>query len=214
MLNSLVGIPFMRMEVREEVRQPRIQEIHLFPKLICSIIEKSYSQFNESKALLKSTLKRRSLLFTTLDHARISLIIRGPSRMLRSATRARLPVCVRYDICVELPNCLSVFLFVIDPKRLVTVDPDRNELLEGSRDFGSYSIWKESWIAMKGVMKVKTFQIIVLQGLVGSLPWTAMVFFTLWFQLIGEHVLITKKLQHFLAYLGRGVLWVHSWVES
>lgn len=39
---------------------------------------------------------------------------------------------------------------------------------------------------MKAVMKVKTFQFIVLQGLVGSLPWTAMVFFTLWFELIGE----------------------------
>lgn len=42
-------------------------------------------------------------------------------------------------------------------------------------------------MAMKAVMKVQTFQIIVLQGLVGSLPWTAMVFFTMWFELIGEH---------------------------
>lgn len=53
---------------------------------------------------------------------------------------------------------------------------------------GSVSVWRESWTAMKSVIKVQTFQIIVLQGLVGSLPWTAMVFFTLWFQLIGEHV--------------------------
>lgn len=109
--------------------------------------------------------------------------------------------------------CL-VFMFVVDPKRLVTVDPDRNELLEGNRDSRSSSVWIESWIAMKGVMKVKTFQIIVLQGLVGSIPWTAMVFFTLWFQLIGEHVLITNKLQHFLAFLGPGALSDHSWVES
>lgn len=48
------------------------------------------------------------------------------------------------------------------------------------------SIWLESWIAMRAVMKVQTFQVIVLQGLVGSLPWTAMVFFTMWFELIGE----------------------------
>lgn len=48
------------------------------------------------------------------------------------------------------------------------------------------SVWIESWTAMKLVMKVKTFQIIVLQGIVGSLPWTAMVFFTMWFELIGE----------------------------
>ena len=51
----------------------------------------------------------------------------------------------------------------------------------------SVSIWLESWTATKAVVKVPTFQIIVLQGLVGSLPWTAMVFFTLWFELIGEH---------------------------
>ncbi|KAD4888413.1 hypothetical protein E3N88_20486 [Mikania micrantha] len=50
---------------------------------------------------------------------------------------------------------------------------------------GSGSVWAESWTAMKAVMKVQTFQIIVLQGLVGSLPWTAMVFFTMWFELIG-----------------------------
>ena len=56
---------------------------------------------------------------------------------------------------------------------------------------GSKSIWRESWTAMKAVTKVKTFQVIVLQGLVGSLPWTAMVFFTMWFELIGEHVCIT-----------------------
>lgn len=45
----------------------------------------------------------------------------------------------------------------------------------------------ESWAATKAVIKVKTFQIIVLQGIIGSLPWTAMVFFTMWFELIGEH---------------------------
>ncbi|CAK9138782.1 unnamed protein product [Ilex paraguariensis] len=47
------------------------------------------------------------------------------------------------------------------------------------------STWVESWTALKAVMKVKTFQFIVLQGLVGSLPWTANVFFTFWFELIG-----------------------------
>lgn len=47
------------------------------------------------------------------------------------------------------------------------------------------SIWSNSWLAMKSVMRVHTFQIIVFQGIVGSLPWTAMVFFTMWFELIG-----------------------------
>lgn len=49
------------------------------------------------------------------------------------------------------------------------------------------STWMYSWAATKSVIKVKTFQIIVLQGIIGSLPWTAMVFFTMWFELIGEH---------------------------
>ncbi|EIE19976.1 MFS general substrate transporter [Coccomyxa subellipsoidea C-169] len=35
------------------------------------------------------------------------------------------------------------------------------------------------------VMRIRTFQIIVLQGIVGSTPWNAMVFFTLWLQLTG-----------------------------
>lgn len=61
----------------------------------------------------------------------------------------------------------------------------RDELIERANSNAS-SIWIESWMAMKAVMKVKTFQIIVLQGIVGSLPWTAMVFFTMWFELIGK----------------------------
>lgn len=48
------------------------------------------------------------------------------------------------------------------------------------------SVWVESWTAMKAIVKVQTFQVIVLQGVVGSLPWTAMVFFTMWFELIGK----------------------------
>lgn len=50
----------------------------------------------------------------------------------------------------------------------------------------SVSVWLESWQAMKLVMRVPTFQFIVLQGIVGSVPWTAIVFFTLWFELIGK----------------------------
>ena len=44
----------------------------------------------------------------------------------------------------------------------------------------------DSWVATRSVMKVRTFQIIVLQGIIGSLPWTAIVFFTMWFELIGK----------------------------
>ncbi len=61
----------------------------------------------------------------------------------------------------------------------------RNVLIDKGNASSVASIWLESWTAMKTVTKVKTFQIIVLQGIVGSLPWTAMVFFTMWFELIG-----------------------------
>ena len=61
----------------------------------------------------------------------------------------------------------------------------RNSLLDKSKA-SSVSVWLESWTATKAVIKVQTFRIIVLQGVVGSLPWTAMVFFTMWFELIGE----------------------------
>lgn len=53
-------------------------------------------------------------------------------------------------------------------------------------------------MATRSVMKVKTFQIIVLQGIIGSLPWTAIVFFTMWFELIGTiatiYILLIKSL--------------------
>lgn len=83
-----------------------------------------------------------------------------------------------------------VFLLVIDPRKTTNVGyntseiSDRDELL-GRGNSSVTSVWLESWTAMKAVTKVQTFQIIVLQGVVGSLPWTAMVFFTMWFELIG-----------------------------
>ncbi|KAL0561098.1 hypothetical protein IC582_001516 [Cucumis melo] len=64
----------------------------------------------------------------------------------------------------------------------------------------SSSIWFESWTALKAVMKVHTFQIIILQGIVGSLPWTAMVFFTMWFELIDEYCFDSPCIRRTLKY--------------
>lgn len=50
----------------------------------------------------------------------------------------------------------------------------------------STSVWNDSLAAAKSVIRVRTFQIIVVQGIIGSFPWTAMVFFTMWFELIGK----------------------------
>ncbi|KAJ7944336.1 Major facilitator superfamily protein [Quillaja saponaria] len=83
-----------------------------------------------------------------------------------------------------------VLLFVVEPKKTIGIPrdtgqiADREDLIDKGNPSAT-SVWRESWTAMKAVMKVQTFQIIVLQGIVGSLPWTAMVFFTMWFQLIG-----------------------------
>ncbi|WOL13777.1 hypothetical protein Cni_G22556 [Canna indica] len=68
-------------------------------------------------------------------------------------------------------------LFVVDPRRdpLVTHGGDDDDTKR------AISVTKST--AMRFVMKVQTFQVIVLQGIVGSLPWTAMVFFTMWIEL-------------------------------
>ncbi|KAK6922755.1 Major facilitator superfamily [Dillenia turbinata] len=97
---------------------------------------------------------------------------------------------------VSLLIGLLVFLFVVDPRRKMSSsrdaveNSDRDDLIDKGVFFTAYppasaSIWAESWEAMKAVVKIQTFQIIVLQGVVGSLPWTAMVFFTMWFELMG-----------------------------
>ncbi|CAH2076369.1 unnamed protein product [Thlaspi arvense] len=72
---------------------------------------------------------------------------------------------------------LLVLLFVVDPRKK---NIEREEAMVHKT-----SVWNDSWTATKSVVKVRTFQVIVLQGIVGSLPWTAMVFFTMWFELIG-----------------------------
>ncbi|MCL7031437.1 hypothetical protein MKW94_013425 [Papaver nudicaule] len=86
---------------------------------------------------------------------------------------------------------ISVFIFGIDPRELhkdITLETaegsERTTLIEVGY-VSVPSVWSESWRAMKTVMKVQTFQFIVMQGVVGSLPWTAIVFSTMWFELIG-----------------------------
>ncbi|WOH10329.1 hypothetical protein DCAR_0729796 [Daucus carota subsp. sativus] len=90
-----------------------------------------------------------------------------------------------------------VLLFVVDPRR---TDPTTD-----ANNISVASVWMEALKAMKAVVKVKTFRIIVLQGLVGSLPWTSMVFFTLWFQLIGfDHNSTASLLSLFAAGVAMG----------
>lgn len=82
-----------------------------------------------------------------------------------------------------------VFMFVVDPGRPSLSTHASDDNLERASLVGkgtsAMPVWRESCSAMRAIMKVQTFQIIVLQGIVGTLPWTAMVFFTMWFELIG-----------------------------
>ncbi|PUZ69188.1 hypothetical protein GQ55_2G089000 [Panicum hallii var. hallii] len=91
---------------------------------------------------------------------------------------------------VSLIIGILVYLYATDPRRIPgnnLLDEDDYERFHlSSKDvLPPPSIWRDSWVATRSVMKVKTFQIIVLQGIIGSLPWTAIVFFTMWFELIG-----------------------------
>ncbi|MCO5569604.1 hypothetical protein L7F22_023320 [Adiantum nelumboides] len=84
---------------------------------------------------------------------------------------------------------LLVHLFVVDPKVSGRTTASWKPH-EGKDDLDqipilSPSMWKDSLHAIRTVLRIRSFQIIVLQGLVGSIPWAAMVFFTMWFELIG-----------------------------
>ncbi|AEC06783.1 Major facilitator superfamily protein [Arabidopsis thaliana] len=89
---------------------------------------------------------------------------------------------------------ILVFFFVSDPREkktssVIVHHDDQHERDENNggtmMESPSSSVWKESWVAIKDVTKLRTFQIIVLQGIVGSVPWNAMLFWTMWFELIG-----------------------------
>ncbi|EFH60402.1 hypothetical protein ARALYDRAFT_900245 [Arabidopsis lyrata subsp. lyrata] len=88
-----------------------------------------------------------------------------------------------------------VFFFVTDPRTkksssFISHAHERDELMvHKAKNYDAStimsSVWMESWVAIKDVTKLRTFQVIVVQGIVGSVPWTAMIFFTMWFELIG-----------------------------
>ncbi|BAF21078.2 Os07g0208900 [Oryza sativa Japonica Group] len=91
---------------------------------------------------------------------------------------------------VSLIIGILVYLYATDPRKIpgnhLLDDDDYERLHLASKDvLPPPSIWRDSLVATRSVMKVRTFQIIVLQGIIGSLPWTAIVFFTMWFELIG-----------------------------
>ena len=53
--------------------------------------------------------------------------------------------------------------------------------LPGRRPGADPATWADVW----WMLRIPSFGVIILQGIVGSTPWNAMVFFTLWLQLLG-----------------------------
>lgn len=112
--------------------------------------------------------------------------------------------------CISFLAAIVVFLWVEDPRQMGhqmnwTAGPAPEETIQPSAStsyshssmnkrpinariiagsFKRKSI-REIGKEMMSILKVKSFQIIVLQGVVGSMPWQAMLMFTLLFQLLG-----------------------------
>ncbi|GMH33108.1 hypothetical protein BSKO_00942 [Bryopsis sp. KO-2023] len=87
-------------------------------------------------------------------------------------------------------GCLNLYLGK-DPRTLM-----HGEMDEGSdKDVLKKDAWAEVSTAIKTVVRIPTFLIIILQGVVGSMPWKAIAAFsTLYLQLIGMSNLATSIL--------------------
>ena len=74
------------------------------------------------------------------------------------------------------------WIFGIDPR--YSTDPRYK--VERAMEAGPDAVtWRQSLSDMGNVISVPTFGIIVLQGIVGTTPWSALVFLTFYFQLLG-----------------------------
>lgn len=81
-VNSSVGFLLIKIEVCDDCRQPFIHILHLPPKPICIRLLSKKSQFNESKALSKSTLKSRVFFLVFFAPEYNPFTMSSPSNML------------------------------------------------------------------------------------------------------------------------------------
>lgn len=73
-----------------------------------------------------------------------------------------------------------------DAKIIEELSEEEHQFLKDLNFDTSSKSWNEIFDAIKCVFKIRTFQIIILQGVVGSMPWKALASFTtLYLQLIG-----------------------------
>ncbi|KAK9801849.1 hypothetical protein WJX73_001027 [Symbiochloris irregularis] len=64
----------------------------------------------------------------------------------------------------------------------------------GGKGTSVSSHFRQMYEDVMTVMRIRTFQLIILQGIVGTTPWCAMVFFTLWLQLLGFSDLVSSTI--------------------
>jgi MFS family permease len=86
---------------------------------------------------------------------------------------------------------LLTWLLAIDPR--YSKDP-RYKVEKATEAEPEAATWRASLRDMGNVITVPTFGIIVLQGIVGTTPWSALVFLTLYFQLLGMSDLMSSIL--------------------
>lgn len=78
-----------------------------------------------------------------------------------------------------------------DPRSaIVARDDSRSDVIEAQSLQMKYvpsevTKFRTFWHNLWAVLRIPSFQVLVLQGVVGSMPWQAMVMFTLWLQLVG-----------------------------
>ena len=54
---------------------------------------------------------------------------------------------------------------------------------------------RQVWADIRAVLGIRSFQVLIVQGVVGSVPWQAMAMFTVWLQLRGFSDLEASSLQ-------------------
>lgn len=95
---------------------------------------------------------------------------------------------------VSILTAMLVFRFAVDPRHMhhhpsvhgvaaagTDVEAARARSAGGAAQLSREQVWRD----IKAVLRIRSFQLIVLQGIVGSIPWVAMTWFTAWLQLLG-----------------------------
>mmetsp|Transcript_21506 Transcript_21506/g.51310 ORF Transcript_21506/g.51310 Transcript_21506/m.51310 type:complete len:506 (+) Transcript_21506:414-1931(+) len=73
---------------------------------------------------------------------------------------------------VSVVTGAAVLICAVDPRRGVASNSRR-------------TITNSMWVETEAIFRIRSFQIIIMQGIAGAMPWFAFGYLTLWFQLLG-----------------------------